>query len=312
MTSYLLYRLASLASNLLPRAAGNWVALRAADLCYLSWRSVRQAVRANLRTILGPDASEAHLRYQTLWTFRCFGKYMAEFVGNRRYDASFIDRCVTFRGIEHFDAARRAGRGAVLVSAHLGNWELGGAAMSCRGTPVLAIVQPHPNARVHRFFMSQRESLHYRVLPVGAAALPILRHLRSNGIVALLGDRPYGEEGVVVDFCGRPALFASGPARLALATGTPMIPAFVLRRYDDSFTIVLEPPIPHPAGGAHEDRVRRMMQDFARVLEDRVRDNPSQWLAFYPVWDGPGRAQADPRLRAGSEMPAAIRHRIGG
>jgi len=295
MFSYLLYRLISLVSNLLPRSLGNWVALRIADGHYFLDRRAREAVRNNLRIILGPGASPARLQYELRWTFRCFGKYMAEFVGNRRYNAAFVDRCVTFKGLEHVEAARAAGRGVVLASAHLANWELGGAALSARGLQVLAVVQPHPNPRVHRFFMSQRQRLNYRVLPVGSAALPILRHLRTNGVVAVLGDRPYGEEGIEIEFFGRPARFPTGPARLALATGAAFLPAFVLRCFDDSFMWLIEPPIPHPPGGLRPERARLMTQAYARVLERHVRENPSQWLPFYPVWEGSGRAPADPR-----------------
>ena len=293
MLVYLTYRLIALVANLVPRSFGNWLALRAADGNYFLNRPARDAVRNNLKVILGEQASPAHLQYQLRWTFRCFGKYLLEFAGRRRFDARFIDRCVTFKGVEHVEAARAAGRGAVLVGAHMANWELGGAAMSYRGAPVLAIVQPHPNPRVHRFFVSQRERHNYRVLPVGHAARPILRHLTANGLVAMLGDRPYGEEGLEIDFFGHAALLPTGPARLALITGAELIPWFVLRRFDDSFMIAFEPPIPRPAAGSRRERALTMTQAFARVLETYVRENPSQWLNFYPVWGGNGRPPGD-------------------
>ncbi len=297
MLTCLLYRLMSLAANLLPRSLGNWVALRMADAYYFFFRRAREAVAANMRVILGEEASPAHRQYELRWTFRSFGKSMAEFIGSRRYNAAFIDRCVAFKGLEHIHAARAAGRGTVLVSAHMGNWELGGAAMSFMGFQVLAIIQPHPNPRVHRFFMSQRESHNFKTLPVGAAALPILRHLRRNGIVAVMGDRAYGEQGLTIDFFGRPAVFPSGPARLALADGAALIPTFVLRRFDDSFMIIVEPPIPVPEC-PRRHRAREMTQAFARVLERYVRDNPSQWMPFFPVWEGSGRPPS------GSPAPA--------
>jgi lauroyl/myristoyl acyltransferase len=183
----------------------------------------------------------------------------------------------------------------------MGNWEMVGAAASLRGAPVLAIVRPHPNPRVHRFFMSQRQRLNYRVLPVGHAARPVLRHLTANGIVALLGDRPYGEEGLEVDLFGQATLLPTGPARLALSAGAELIPWFVLRRFDDSFTVVFEPPIPRQAAGSRRERARAMTQAFARVLEAYVRENPSQWLNFYPVWDGNVCPQGDtPRQFSGT------------
>jgi lauroyl/myristoyl acyltransferase len=305
MLVYLFYRLIALVVNLVPRSVGNWLALRIADSYYFLSPAKRAAVRSNLRVILGEKASPAQLQYQLRWTFRCFGKSLAELADRRRIDARFTDRCLTFKGVEHVRAARTAGRGAVLVGAHMGNWEMVGAAASLRGAPVLAIVQPHPNPRVHRFFMSQRERLDYRVLPVGHAARPILRHLAANGLVALLGDRPYGEEGLEVEFFGRATLLPTGPARLALISGAELIPWFVVRRFDDSFTIAFEPPIPRPVSGSSRERARAMTQAFARVLETYVRENPSQWLTFYPVWDGNGRPPGD------AFSPATGRHSAG-
>jgi len=294
MWMYLLYRLMSFIANTLPRSLGNWTALRIADCRYFLKPRLREAVRANLKVILGPEASAAHLHYELRWTFRSFGKQVYEFVGNRRFDARFVDRCVTFQGLEHVEAARRAGRGAVLVSAHLGNWELGPAAMSYRNIPVLSIIQAQSNPRIHRFFMSQRQGRNYKAVQVGAAARPVLRHLKDNGLLAVLGDRPYGEKGVEVDFFGRSVPFPEGPARMALASGAAYIPGFVLRRFDDSFIISFKPAISPPAGGDRDEKVRAMTQEYARILEGLVRENPSQWLPFYPVFAPGSRPEAGP------------------
>jgi KDO2-lipid IV(A) lauroyltransferase len=285
MIEYLIYRLLSWLANALPRSVANWISLRIADTRYFFRKDLAAAVRANLKVIL-PEASEAHRHYTLRWTFRSFGKTICEFVGNRRFNARFIDRCVSFRGLEHIAAARAAGHGAVLTSAHLGNWELGAAAMGFRGIPVLSILQPHPNPRVHRFFMSRRESRHYRVVTVGSAALPILRHLHNNGLVAVLGERLYGEEGLEVEFFGRPVRFPSGPARLALSADAPLIPGFILRRFDDSFMVAFEPPVAVPAAGTREEKILAMTQGFARVVEALVRENASQWCTFYSVFEG--------------------------
>jgi lauroyl/myristoyl acyltransferase len=134
--------------------------------------------------------------------------------------------------------------------------------------------------------MSRRESRDYRVVNVGSAALPLLRHLRDNGLVAMLGDRPYGEEGVEVEFFGRPVHFPSGPARLALSAEAPLIPGFILRRFDDSFMISFEPPVAEPPSGTREEKILAMTQDFARVVEAVVRENASQWCTFYAVFEG--------------------------
>ncbi len=288
MIAYLLYQLITFVANTVSRSFGNWLSLRIADCNYFLNRRSRDGARANLHVILGPEASAEHLQYSLRWTFRCFGKYMFEFVGYKRFNARFLDRCVIFMGLEHVEEARAAGRGAVVVSAHLGNWELGAAAMSYRGIPMLSIIQPHPNPRIHELYMQRRASHNYQVVNVGEAARPTLRHLKDNGLVAVLGDRPYGEEGIRVEFFGRQVVFPTGPARLALAARAPLIPGFVLRRWDDSFRIFFQSPIVPPAGASRGEQVRHMVQEFARQLEGLVRENPTQWPTFYPVFEGSG------------------------
>lgn len=285
MFVYVVYKLVALLANLLPRSVGNWAALRVADGHYFLNRRLRRAVRENLAVILGPGARPEYLQYELRWTFRSFGKYLLEFAGAARFGRRFIDRCVSFQGWEHVEAARREGRGVVLVSAHFGNWELGAAALAARGLPALAVVQRHPNRRVDELFARHRARLDFRAVPVGQAAVPILRHLRSGGTVTVLGDRPYGEGGVLLEFFGRPARFPTGPARLALAAGAAFIPGFVLRRFDDSFTIVFEPPLTAAAGAGRRRRLRALTEAYVRILERYVRENPSQWLNFYPAWE---------------------------
>jgi len=291
MFAYFLYRLGAFVANHIPRSLGNWLSLRIADCNYFLNRTSRDSARANLRVILGPDASEAHRYYALRWVFRCFGKYFFEFIGNKRFNAEFFDRSVTFMGTEHIDAARQRGNGVVLVSAHLGSWELGAAAMSFRGTPVLSIIQKHPNPRIHEFYIRQRENRNYKAVYVGEAARPILKHLKENGLVAVLGDRPYGEEGVRIRFFGHDVVFASGPARLALTSRAALIPGFVLRRWDDSFRIFFLKPIIPPEGVSKEEKIRHMTQEFARHLERLVRENPTQWPTFYKVFEGNGRPE---------------------
>ncbi len=288
MLAYLLYQLITFVANTVSRTFGNWLSLRIADSNYFLNKPSRDGARSNLRVILGPEASAEHLQYALRWTFRCFGKYMFEFVGYKRFNAKFFSRCVTFMGVEHIEKAREAGRGAVTVSAHLGNWELGAAAMSSLDFPMLSIIQPHPNPRIHELYMRRRASRNHRVVLVGEAARPILRHLKDNGVVAVLGDRPYGEEGIRVEFFGREVTFPTGPARLALAAGAPLIPGFVLRRWDDSFRIFFRGPIEPPEGAPRDEQVRHMVQEFARQLEGLVRENPTQWPTFYPIFEGSG------------------------
>lgn len=117
------------------------------------------------------------------------------------------------------------------------------------------------------------------------AARAMLRALRRNEVVGVMGDRDPTQQGVMVEFFGRPCRFPQGPARLSLATGAPIIPAFCLRRSNDSFSTVFLPPIPIPEEGDRDERVQKMAQSFADIIAETIRVYPELWAVFYPVWD---------------------------
>jgi KDO2-lipid IV(A) lauroyltransferase len=96
---------------------------------------------------------------------------------------------------------------------------------------------------------------------------------------------------VVIEFFGRPCRFPQGPARLSLATGAPFIPAFCIRRTNDSFTTVFLPPIPIPEQGDRDEKVRVMTQAFADVIARWIQMCPEQWGVFYDFWQADWQPQ---------------------
>lgn len=283
---YVLFSLIILLCRLLPGRFLYWIALRVADLNYLFDSRGVKAVQANLRQVL-PGAGEERIVYESRWVFRNFGKYLTEFFRFRSFGRRFFDKHVAVNGQEHVDKALAAGKGAILLSAHLSNWELGAAAMHmvC-GYKVNVIAAMHRYGRVNNLFMRERESMGIRVIDARNAPRRVIAALRDNEVVGILGDRDPSEAGVEVDFFGRPCRFPQGPARLALSTGAPLIPGFVLRRTNDSFTIFFEPPVETPPESLERaERVRLMTQAYAKKVENAIRWHPEEWGVFYNVWD---------------------------
>ncbi len=262
-----------------------WVALRLADLNWALDKRGRNAVKANLRVIL-PEAKECRIAYETRWVFRNFGKYLSEFFRFRRFGPSFFEKHTAVRGREHIDAALQRGHGCLILSAHLSNWELGaGMLRRVCDYPVSVVAEQHTHARVNKLFMRERAAFDIQVIPTRRAGRPVLRALRNNRVVCMLGDRDTTGHGVVVDFFGKPCALPQGPARFAIATGAPIIPGFVLRRTNDSFTLSFEEPIPVPQTGTKQEKVLAMIQAYAKSIEDAIRWHPEEWTVFYRVWE---------------------------
>ncbi len=271
--------------HVLPARFLYWIALRIADINYLCDPRGRNAVKANLRHIL-PGASEDRITYETRWVFRNFGKYLTEFFRFRSFDDAFFSKHVAIRGQEHVEDALKKGKGCICLSAHLSNWELGAASLHMIGRyPVHVVAAMHRYGRVNDLFNRERESVGVNVIDVETAPRHVMRALRRNEVICILGDRDPTEQGVIVDFFGRPCRFPKGPARFAIATGAPIVPGFALRRTNDSFTIVFAPPIPMPEQGTKEEKVLAVTQAYARVIEEAIRWHPEEWTVFYGVWD---------------------------
>jgi len=266
-----------------------WAAHQVADFNYLVDRRGRKAVQDNLRVILGPSAPELRVRYEARWVFRHFGKYLAEFFGYRRFGARFIDTYVDLVGREHLDNALARGRGAIMITAHISNWEIGAALLAREGYELISVAQMHPEPDVNEMFRRQRTSRGYNVIPIEGAYRRCVQALKENKVVCFVGERNVGEGGTVVEFFGRPCMFPQGPARIALATGAPLIPGFVIRRPNNSFVGIMEPPIEVPATGSRKEKALAMTQAYARIVERYIRQFPSQWGVFFRVWNATGR-----------------------
>ncbi len=287
--TYIGYRAITALSNLLPRGTQYAIAHRMADAHYLFDKRARESVKANLRAILGPDASEESVREQARWVFRSFGMYLCEFLGYRHYGPAFVDAHVTVQGREYLDAALARGKGVIFCSAHYSNWELGATTFAHLGYPVVAITQMHAHSKVNEMFVRQRAVRGVEVVHSDRGAKAALKALRSNKTVAMLGDRTTGGPVVNVKLFGRSTGIPQGPWRMAYTTGATVLPTFIHRRFNNSYTMEISPAITLEQG----DRDQAMAvaaQAWANCLEAQLRADPCQWATFTPFWDANGIA----------------------
>ncbi len=287
MLQYLAYKLAEWLSRTPPRHFAYWLSLRIADLYFFLDRRGRGAVVDNLRHVYAfkrEGVTEGDLKLIARSAFQYFGKYLVDFFRFSRLTEEDIRRLVVVEYPEYLERARALGKGVILVTAHLGNWELGGAVLATMGYPINAVVLKQPSAKLNEFFQKHRRRRGMTIIPVGHAASAMVGALRRNELVALLADRDYSMRNDFVSFCGAPACLPRGPAWMAERTGAPVVPGFMLRRADDTFVLRLYPPIVPGSGMGRE----AIQQKISESLEDGVCGSPAQWFMFEKVWDGHG------------------------
>ena len=178
------------------------------------------------------------------------------------------------------------GNGAIVVTPHLGNWDLGAAAIATCGSPVHAVTDPFGPPAVDGLVRATRERLGVGVIPVGpASAREALRALRRNEVLLLACDIDHGGAGVAVSFLGRQVVLPSGPATLALRTGAPVIPGYMKRGADGRHESRLLAPLPVPTRGDATSQTAELTQAIASSFETMIRADPSQWFAFHSLTD---------------------------
>jgi len=283
MINYFLYRLGQFLALRIPLRFSYTLALIVSDIRYIFARKDRLEVKKNLRAIF-PEKSDRQIRVIRKQMFRNFAKYLVDFFRFPILDAEYIRKNITIKNIRYFDEALSKGKGAVVLTAHLGNWELGGAVIALSGYPFWVVALPHKYKKVNDFFNAQRESKGLKVIPLGRAVRQCLSVLANNGIVGLVGDRDFNERGAVVDFFGKPTYLPIGPAAFCLKTGANIIPGFMLRNPDDTFTMIIERPIEFTPSGDRNKDLAELIGRYKVIIEDYIRRYPEQWYMFRRFW----------------------------
>jgi KDO2-lipid IV(A) lauroyltransferase len=289
MFKYFVYKIGQFFVNRLPLELSYRLAVFLSDVHYwLSFRD-RRAVINNLRVILPEEQDVSH---QARQVFRNFGKYLVEFFRmSRDINHNFIKEKVRIQHLERLRQAIERGKGVILLTGHIGNWELGGVVLSLLGYPSVAVALPHKERPVNNLFNEQRESRGLQVVPSSQAIRKCLEALRQNRVVAMLADRDFGEHGEVMDFLGRKALIPKGAAVFSGKTGAAIIPIFLCRETNDTFTLSVEEPIYPPErfeqdayGRISREALVPIIKQYANVIERKIRENPSQWMMFRRFW----------------------------
>lgn len=278
MVNYILYRIGQFIALHLPLKLAYLLAVFVSDLHYIFADKDRRAVKENLKVIF-PEKTGRQIRQIRVRMFRNFAKYLVDFFRFQEIDLEYIKRNVKIENINYLEQGLAYGKGVIILSAHIGNWEMGGVAAALSGYPLWVVALPHKNKKVNDFFNFQRESKGVKVIPVGKAARACLNLLKENKIIALVGDRDFSEKGVEVDFFGKPTLLPEGPAAFSSKTGAAIVPGFVVRNNDDSFTLRFEEPIYNTA---HDPE--GLIKQYKSIIEDYIRRYPQQWHMFRRFW----------------------------
>lgn len=247
-------------------------------------RAAAQAARS-----LGLAAADVQPVIRRL--FMHLGQTLLEIMYTPTLTRDNIERFVTIQGAEHLRQAVAQGRGVVLLTAHIGNWEWLGAALAMAGFPMTTIVKPQPNDQYTRILNEYREKVGLEVFNRGTSEIILAaRALKRGKVLGFLADQDGGRDGIFVDFFGCAASTPAGPAAFAEKFRSPVVPAFIFHRPGGGHQVEIKPPLVCEHSGDTARDVRENTRRMTKLLEDVIRRHPDEWLWFQKRWNTPYKA----------------------
>jgi KDO2-lipid IV(A) lauroyltransferase len=268
--------------HLLPRRLMLWMACLTGIFYWAVMGKDRDMVHKNLGRVLENPLDVKRVARRL---FINYAKYLVDYTRMDLLRQDNFRRLIEdFQGKEYIDQAFSRGKGGLILTAHLGNWEMGGVFLTLMDYPLNVITAQDVETRLHDYRIRLRELQRIKVITLNdtlSSSLAVLNALKANELVALLGDRDLFGKGIPVQFFGQTVFFPIGPALLAHLSEAALIPTFVLLGPKDKYLCRAEPAIELQRTGNRDGDLAVNTQRIATLTEKFIRSYPDQWYTFY-------------------------------
>jgi KDO2-lipid IV(A) lauroyltransferase len=271
--------------GLLPRPAARSVGAALGAVAFALTGRLRRTGERNLE--IAYPGSDVRWRSRLIrQLYRNLGLHLAEFCLMRRYTRETTQSLIRYAGLEHYLAARDAGRGVLVVTGHLGLWELSSFYHSLMGYPMSMVIRRLDNPLVDRLVNGIRCMHGNTVLHKDDFARGLIGAMRRGDTVGILMDTNMTPpQGLFVDYFGVPACTASGLARVAMRTDAAVLPGFLTWREDEQkYVLEFGERLPIARTGDDEADIVTNTQTCTTAIEQWVRRYPEQWLWVHRRW----------------------------
>jgi len=270
--------------RLLPRRGGLILARWLGVLAYWMAPGRRKIALKNLGIAYGEVKSSRERSSIARKSFQNLFMNLSECLHLLSSDKDTIEDAISFTGEEHLKEALSEGRGVLLVSAHIGNWELICPALAHKGYLTAMIIKLSRNETVNHYLVSYRERMGVRVLRRRNVLGDCLKCLRDGGIVAFVSDmNARRSEGVFVPFFGREACTLTSLALIARKTGAPVVPVYAYRKGYANHAVI-GTKVSHETVADRGLDILERTRSYVSWSEDAIRQHPEQWMWMIDRW----------------------------
>ena len=264
-----------------------WRAALASGVLYGLLRVVapRRKVALGNMEIAFPKSSPSWRRENLSRVYRHFAASLAEYLVVQN-DPSLVDKWfIDSSGLEWLREQASEGRGAVILMAHFGSWELMAAWLARRGFPIYGIIKDPDDRDLAELIEKYRRNIGGRPISKQSALKEPVRRLREGGMVVIAGDQNWGGKGALrIPFFGKDCQTAGGPAAFAIMAEVPLIPVAATRLGSFRYRIDIGPPIDEPGDGTREEKMLIMTREASLWTERMIRKAPEQGLWMHRRW----------------------------
>ena len=248
----------------------------------------RPRLEYNLK-VACPGLTQPELQKLSRQNFRNHAKAYADLMMLPRMNVEAMRPLLRLeaKDLDYLEQARAVGKGVLVVSCHMGSYEVVSAIWSATLAPVSLFAEELEPRALFEWYRDTRARLGISVLPLHLGGLrKVTQALHDKEMVVTAIDRDITGTGQMMPFFGRPAQIPLGPAAIAVRLGTPLLPVCVFRLGDDTYTAeAAAPVIGQSTGDAKADEVR-VTQELLRHIEGFIRKHPDQWHVPHKIWEG--------------------------
>lgn len=250
-------------------------------VCFFSVKKREEAVR-RCSEVLGITNDEAFEIVKG--SYGHFGGAVAEFARMPAM-APRMDEIITMHG-DSLEKAYKEGKGVILITAHIGNWEYAASYCASHGYPINALGTDQRDDRLTELIKDLRRAGGTKALGKASDLRAMLKALAAGEIIAVPIDQDARKKGVLSPFLGKPASTPTGVAKLAYRTGCAVIPGFCIRRRDGlGYDFYVLPPMTGRDGKPFGEDLQDSMDDCNDILSEWIKKYPDQWMWMYPRWE---------------------------
>jgi lauroyl/myristoyl acyltransferase len=266
--------------KILPRKTLYFIGRQLINILLLFKKKDIAVVKKNFFIIKNCPLTQEQSKQYIKKNFYNFTYYLIDFLASPALNKQNVDDFIKIKGKENLKEAIKHDKGGIIISAHIGNWELGAHWIALKGYKLNAVALPHKNKKVNDIFSNNRSNKGIQTIDLGKASRQCLKVLKENEFLALICDRVFdpAEKTIKVDFFNKKIKIPRGPAYLSMKTGAVIVPCFCIRHGIGKYTLIIEKPI-YPTNNEVD-----IAKSYMKLVEKYINLYPEQWFAFQNVW----------------------------